>query len=354
MVNNNGHFVISLDYELRWGFFELKSVEEYEENLANTRKVIERLLDLSDTYNVKLTFATVGFLFAKNKEELIEYSPDQTPDYDKSELDPYAILDDIGHNEKEDPYHFGHSILKRIIDHNCHEVGTHTFSHYYCTEAGQTKEHFENDINAAVDIAENLNTSIESIVFPRNMFNSEYLDICYKLGIKCYRGTEDSFIYQLENNPESLYYSWQIFRVLRMLDSYINLTGKHTHDLKKINKKNQIINLPQSRFLRPYNKSLKLFEPLKLRRIKKAMRHAARHNELFHLWWHPHNFGANMDENFKNLEDIFKEYDRLNKQHNFNSVTMTSLAKKVMSTFVVSNFLSLSSEIELLSVYFAL
>ena len=333
MANDNGHFVISLDYELHWGFFELKSVEDYEENLANTREVIERLLDLSDKYNVKLTFATVGFLFAKSKEELIEYMPEQTPNYDKSELDPYAILDDIGNSEKDDPYHFGHSILKRIIDHNVHEVGTHTFSHYYCTATGQTKEHFENDINAAIDIAKNLNTNIESIVFPRNMFNPEYLDICYKLGIKCYRGTEDSFIYQLENNPESPYSSWQIFRVLRMLDSYINLTGKHTYDLKKINKKGQIINLPQSRFLRPFNRSLKPLEPLRLMRIKKAMRHAAKHNEMFHLWWHPHNFGANIDENFNFLEAIFKEYALLNKNYKFESETMSSIANKVISSF---------------------
>lgn len=332
MVNNNGHFVISLDYELRWGFFELKSVEEYEENLTNTRRVIEKLLDLSDTYNVKLTFATVGFLFAKNKEELIKYSPNKTPNYEKNELNPYAILDEIGHNEKDDPYHFGHTILKRIIDSNNHEVGTHTFSHYYSTETGQTKEQFKEDINAALDIAENLDANIESIVFPRNMFNPEYLEVCYKLGIKCYRGTENSFLYQLENNPESPYHSWQIFRVLRMVDSYINLTGKHTYDLKKINKKNQIINLPQSRFLRPYNKSLKLLETLKLRRIKKAMHHAAKHNELFHLWWHPHNFGANIDQNFKNLETIFKEYKSLNKKYHFQSETMTSLANKVVSS----------------------
>ncbi|WP_347925815.1 polysaccharide deacetylase family protein [Pontimicrobium sp. SW4] len=332
MINDNGHFVISLDYELHWGFFDLKTVEEYEENLANTRRVIERLLDLSDKYSIKLTFATVGFLFAKNKEDLIKHIPELTPDYNKSELNPYELLDDIGYSEKDDPYHFGHSILKRIIEHNNHEVGTHTFSHYYCTESGQTKNHFKEDITAAINIAENLNTTIESIVFPRNMFNPEYLDICYKLGIKCYRGTESSFLYQLENKPESPYYSWQIFRALRMLDSYINLTGQHTYSLKAINKKNSIINLPQSRFLRPYNKRLKFLEALRLRRIKKAMIHAASRNELFHLWWHPHNFGMNMEENFNVLEDIFKEYKRLNEKYQFKSETMTSMANKVIAS----------------------
>jgi len=333
MINDNGHFVISLDLELHWGFFELKTVEEYHENLINTRKVVQRLLDLSNTYNVKLTFATVGFLFAKNKDELIKFSPKVKPTYTKKELNPYALFNEIGFNEDDDPYHFGHSILKKIIDDKNHEVGTHTFSHYYCTESGQTKTQFEEDLRAALKVANNFDLELESIVFPRNMFNPEYLDVCYKLGLKSYRGTENAPIYKLENNPNSPYLTKQVFRASRMLDTYINLTGKHTYNIKKINTKNQIINLPQSRFLRPYINSLKFLEKLKIRRIKKAMRHAAKHNELFHLWWHPHNFGANMDENFKNLEDIFKEYKQLNKKYNFKSETMTSLTNKVIASF---------------------
>ena len=73
----------------------------------------------------------------------------------------------------------------------------------------------------------------------------------------------------------------------------------------------------------------KRFEGLKLKRIKKGMRHAAKKNEMFHLWWHPHNFGAQMDENFRNLEEIFKTYAALNKSYGFESITMTELTNKV-------------------------
>ena len=40
----NGHFVISLDFELHWGLFDLMSVDQYQENLANVGKVIDGLL----------------------------------------------------------------------------------------------------------------------------------------------------------------------------------------------------------------------------------------------------------------------------------------------------------------------
>ena len=48
----------------------------------------------------------------------------------------------IGPNERQDPYHFGLSLVRRIKDCPHQEIGTHTFSHYYCLEDGQTPEHF--------------------------------------------------------------------------------------------------------------------------------------------------------------------------------------------------------------------
>ena len=96
-------------------------------------------------------------------------------------------------------------------------------------------------------------------------------------------------------------------------------------------KDDQIYNISSSRFLRPYNAKLKFLEPLKLRRIKSAMTHAAKHNKVYHLWWHPHNFGVHTEENFRTLEKIFKTYKKLNKMYGFKSETMTGLTEKIQS-----------------------
>lgn len=45
--------------------------------------------------------------------------------------------------------------------------------------------------------------------------------------------------------------------------------------------------------LRPYSPRLSFLEGLRLRRIRHEMVHAAKKGELYHLWWHPYNFGAN-------------------------------------------------------------
>ncbi|MEM5564834.1 polysaccharide deacetylase [Psychroserpens sp. AS72] len=332
----NGHFVISLDYEIHWGVFDKKTVDDYKENLTNVSKVVDRLIEMSDKYNVKLTFSTVGFLFAKDKEDLLKHIPKNQPTYKLKEFNPYPLLEHIGNNEHDDPYHYALSKIKEIRDNRNHEIGTHTFCHYYCHEDGQTVEQFDADINAAKQIAAPLGIDLKSIIFPRNMIDADkavdqpYLEVCQKHGITSFRGKEKAYIYNIHTTK--FYHSWYFFKLLRLLDSYISVTGPNTYKVEQINKNKAVNNLPSSRILRTYTPKLKFLEPLKVRRIKKAMTYAAKHNEMFHLWWHPHNFGAQTDENFNNLEAIFKTYQELNKTYGFKSETMTGLSHIIDST----------------------
>jgi hypothetical protein len=90
------------------------------------------------------------------------------------------------------------------------------------------------------------------------------------------------------------------------------------------------INIPSSRFLRPYDRKLEFIDWLRLRRIKKSMTHAAENNLMFHLWWHPHNFGINQLENFAFLEEILVHYRYLHEKYAFESYTMTELANELI------------------------
>jgi hypothetical protein len=56
------------------------------------------------------------------------------------------------------------------------------------------------------------------------------------------------------------------------------------------------------------------------------MTYAAKNNLTYHLWWHPHNFGMDQDENFIFLEKILTHFQFLNTKYNFQSYTMSSLA----------------------------
>jgi hypothetical protein len=61
------------------------------------------------------------------------------------------------------------------------------------------------------------------------------------------------------------------------------------------------------------------------------MTKAAQSNKLYHLWFHPHNFGSNMEENFKNFENILEIYSKLQSRYNFESKTMTQLAISLLN-----------------------
>ena len=322
---SNGHLVISLDFELSWGIFDAKSINSYKYNLLNVRHVIPRLIALSDIYNINISFATVGLLFAKTKEELLNAIPDIRPSYANSNYNPYKIIDSVGNFEDDDPYHYANSLIKMIANKGNHEIGSHTFSHYYCNEKGQDKSQFEEDLKANIKIAKLNKVDIKSAVFPRNQINKDYLSICSKYGIMSYRGVEKHWIHQTNSKKEQRN---PVHRILRLLDCYINISGHNTYALDALNSENSIVNIPSSKFLRPYNKKFSFLEPLKVLRIKKAMTHAAKNNEVYHLWWHPHNFGKNMNKNFEVLERIFSHYKYLNQKYGFKSVTMTALAKK--------------------------
>jgi len=321
---DKGSFVVSLDLELMWGVRDVTTKEEYGNSIIGVREVLPKMLDIFNEFQINATFSTVGFLFFESRQELLSMIPENKPNYKDSKLSPYSDINLIGENEIEDPYHYGISLIELIKKGN-HEISTHTFSHYYCLEDGQDGDDFEDDIIHAINIAKKRGVELKSIIFPRNQFNSEYLQVCKKHGILSYRGNESSWIYKASKGDQQSLFK----RFLRLADSYINITGDNIYDYKKI-KQTVPLNISSSTFLRPYNKKLKFLDSLRLRRIKNAMTQAATKNMVFHLWWHPHNFGINQKENLLFLNEILKHYSVLKNKHSFQSITMNSLADKLL------------------------
>ncbi len=315
-TNHTGTFVISLDYELLWGVWDVTTKEKYGANITGVKEVIPALLKLFSEYNVRSTFATVGILFAKNKQELLARLPDIKPAYNNAEYNVYLKeFGSMGTDETDDPYHFGYTAFE-MIKQSTHEIATHTFSHYFCLEEGQTAPEFEADIKAAIKIAAENNVHITSLVFPRNQINEDYLPVLTNNGINVYRGNPVSWIYK----PRMFSAEVPFIRLCRLLDTYFAISGNNTFTISK--EAGLPVNIPASRFLKPYNKSLAWLEKLKLKRIKNEMTYAAKNNKLYHLWWHPHNFGVNIPENMNNLAVLLDHYRFLHKKYGFKNLTM--------------------------------
>lgn len=329
MKSTGGHFIISLDFELFWGMCDKTTLQEYGEHIKGERTAIPRILQLFEHYGIHATWATVGMLMAQNKQELVSMFPPQhlRPTYPDMRASTYAYISytTIGEDEHDDIYHYGNNLVEKIRAVPHQEIGNHTFSHFYCMdEVHDDHTIFEADLVAYAQIAQRRGITSQSIVFPRNQVYERVDTLCAKFGISTYRGNENHWIYKArKDRDQSL-----LVRALRLVDHYIPISGHHTYPLPT-RKGDSPINLPSSRFLRPWSAPLRVLEPLRIRRIKNAMTYAARHNEVFHLWWHPHNFGINQKENFKNLISILDHFTRLQTTYGMQSVGMAELAKYI-------------------------
>ncbi len=316
----SGKFIISLDFELHWGAAEKWDLKLKKRYFDTARKSIPIVLSLFEKYNIHATWATVGFLFAKNKDQLQKFCPKERPTYFNEQLSYYHLIDNnnIGNSEEDDPYHFAHSLIKLILKTPNQELGTHTFAHYYCNEKGQNKHQFEVDLKAAQSLAkENFNIELKSLVFPRNQYNSEYLDIAKNNGIRVVRSNPDVWFWKSTSRMMS---------IARGFDTVMPISKSLTYSIPIVAK--DFILLPASRFLRPYNQKEKMIQRFKINRIKQEMTYAAKSKKAFHLWWHPHNFGYFLEENLVYLEKILNHYKKLNNEYGFVSASMIELGNE--------------------------
>ena len=317
-----GTFVVSLDFELEWGVRDRPGAVAYRPNLLGSRRAIPRILDLFREFDIHATWATVGFLFFSTREELLASLPARRPKYNQPRLNPYLVLDSVGRGEDDDPLHFAPSLICRILSEPGQEIGTHTFSHFYCLEPGQTPDDFREDLRAAQDVARRVGVELRSLVFPRNQLSPAYLDVCREVGLESYRGNESSWAYAERSRADDS----SLRRTVRLLDSYVNLTGAHC---SRIAECVSPVNIPSSRFLRPYSPTLKPFEQQRLRRITLALEAATAAGSVFHLWWHPHNFGLHTDENLAFLRQILERVAALREQGRMESRNMAEVAAEV-------------------------
>lgn len=312
-----GAFVVSLDFELHWGVRDWAALDgPYRENLVGARAAVPRILQVFEEYGVGATWATVGFLFGSTRAEVEAFSPAVRPRYRQAVLSPYE--ERIGETEEDDPFHLAATLVDAIASTPRQEVACHTFSHYYCLEPGTDAVSLRADLESALDIARHRGIEMTSLVFPGNQFNPAYLEVLHALGFRAYRGDQPHWIYRPRRRGGQP--MW--LRIARLTDAYVNVSGMSSTSWDEVVDGNGLCNIPAGRFLRPYASTLAPFEPLRLRRINAQLAEAARSRRIFHLWWHPHNFGTHLEENLSFLRNILSTFVRLRDIYDMQSLTM--------------------------------
>jgi peptidoglycan/xylan/chitin deacetylase (PgdA/CDA1 family) len=321
-----GAFVISLDFELHWGMRDVeKGHGVVAADLVRSRSHVRQLADLFAERSIRATWATVGLLFAGSRQELLSFLPTTRPHYARTELDPYAEI--LGEDEDDDPLHFAGSLVRYLAASPGQEIASHTFSHFYCLEAGQDEQALRADLDAARAIAAPLGVPLRSLVLPRNQWNPRYARAVRECGFTCYRGPQPSW----GNRAQRSETTTQTRRAARLVDTYAGLSPPPTSGWEELVDDAGLCNIPASVFLRPYSARRRALEPLRRARITSGLRTAARRGRLFHLWWHPHNFARHPEENFDLLRAVLDEAARLADSDGLMSMSMGDVSSVALA-----------------------
>lgn len=324
MADRPGALVISLDFELHWGVRDhITRDDALYTRLPDARRAVADMLEVFVARHIRATWATVGFLFASTRDEVDAHVPRERPTYPRAELDPY--VEAIGIDEEHDPEHLAASLVELIRASDGQELGSHTFSHYYCLEPGQSEATFRADLAAAQAIALGRGLELTSLVLPRNQWNPAYTAAVLDLGFRCIRGPQRSWGHRARRRTNQTI----LHRGARMADTYIGASPPPTTEWNDILLPSGLCDVPASAFLRPYDPERKQLEPLRMARLRSGLRHAAQHGHVFHLWWHPHNFSQHQSQNFTVLELVLDEFDRLATAEGMQSLTMADVTASV-------------------------
>lgn len=311
-----GVLVISLDFELVWGIFDHIDLKDKVVYFDNTLSAIPKMLEIFERHNIQVTWATVGMLFNKNWDEWQANIPTLLPTYDNAVLNPYTY--GKAHQKSGyDRFFFAPELIKTIQSVKGQEIGTHTYSHYYCLEKGQTIAQFEADLRQANLLSNQFNLKLSSLVFPRNQFNQNYLEVCAENQIETVRTNPDDWYWDT-TKPDTLF-----SKLARTGDAYLPF-GKKSYDIESVHQIS-VVCQKASRFLRPQHQ-IPMLNSLRLSRIKKEIIQAAQNGEVYHLWWHPHNFGFDTDNALKALQEIVFVYEHCAQVYGMESLTMKQVS----------------------------
>jgi peptidoglycan/xylan/chitin deacetylase (PgdA/CDA1 family) len=310
-------FVISLDFELFWGVADSRPVAKYRTNIEGEWTAVPRMLALFRRYGIAATWATVGMVMCRDHAQWRQIRPSVLPGYFGRKICAYS-LEEVARDHPR--LFFARSLVQHVLETPGQEVASHTFSHFLCAEEDATLDQFAADLVCARAIASEMGVEYRSLVFPRNQIRKPFVGILPNVGINVYRGNPDHWLYREGHSSPGGVFG----RAVRFADTWLPLSGAQVSHVETVN---AISNVPASIFLRPWSRKLASLEPLRLHRVKTAMTAAALYGGTCHLWWHPHNFGVNLEENIATLETLLKHYLLLHDRYGMRSLTMADSAK---------------------------
>jgi len=249
--SEKGGLIISADFEMAWAWRYTKTNSDAVLKGHLERENLPRILEILETYQTPITFATVGHLFLERckpgDHEWMRRIPHFDDHWKFTKGDWY---DHDPHSDyKSAPAWYAPDLIQMIIDSNIgHRIGTHTFSHidfsYTNCPAGVAAD----ELRACMDVAKPLGISLKSMVFPGGKWG--HVEILKNYGIQIYR----------RNVNQDLAYPYR--------DKYGLLVTNSSGAFE-------------------YNPGYGWSAHYYIQRLKKYIDKAIQTNTIAHLWFHP-------------------------------------------------------------------
>lgn len=215
-------------------------------------------------------------------------------------------------------------MLRQIRSCPRQEIGGHSFSHYYTFEDAGNAAAFEADLAAAARAAALMDIELKSFVFPRNQVNPAYLPICREAGYRSFRGVQRGAAHA--GRARGAERAWH--RASRWARTYLPENRAQPPNRPSID--GGLANLAASHFLRPTRAGRAIADRFQRARIRNGMLRAAQAGAIYHLWWHPQNFGLDVEANIEVLRAILDDYRHLAERFGMTSVSMGELGERVL------------------------
>jgi hypothetical protein len=319
-TRKRGTMILSLDFELSWGWFDLLPIETLEAQSLVEREQIKRLLVLLDHYNIPATWATVGHLM------LDHCARDRGDGQAHADVFPHARYSWFPHDwyhfdpctdARSAPGWYAPDIVEWIrLARVRHEIGSHSFGHIYYGDPECTPSMAQADLKAACEAACRQGIALKSFVFPRNQVG--HLDVLKSFGLRSYRGEEPPLV--RTGSPV-------LQKIVHFLDQLLALRPREVRAEETLP---GLWNLPGNHLFMARH-GLRKIIPMASRVLKgkRGIDLAVSSGELYHLWFHPFNLNADSDAMLWGLEQIFSYAHRMREQGLLDILTMDDYAQRL-------------------------
>lgn len=285
-----GYFVLSLDTELAWGYYDDDDERErlFSPDGSRERCSIERVLALCDAYGIRATWAMVGHLFFTHCEDCEPCSVAAWRNDNRAIAKVYQP--GSGNRfQRPHPLWYAPEVRDRLLAvRDRHELAFHGFTHRPFDQMDETAARGE--IRSWLALASRYDLTPRSVVFPRN--SVAHLDAFAEAGFACFRSPD----------PRTRWHLRRFGPGLKSLDDLLALSTPRTFGLNELRREGGLIRLPASAHLFDFPRTLECaldragLQRLRLRGILRSIMRAADTGSIVHLWAHPWEMRTEADD----------------------------------------------------------